>query len=60
MIQPRIAVPMHWGSLAPVGASRLWPWVFERPPREFAAHAERLAPEVEVRAVAPGETTQLI
>jgi L-ascorbate metabolism protein UlaG (beta-lactamase superfamily) len=59
MIRPRIAVPMHWGTLAPMGARRVWPWFFERPAREFAAHAKRLAPEVEVRVLKPGDSTRL-
>ena len=58
-IGPRIAVPMHWGTLGPMGATRIWPWMFERPAREFAAHARRLAPEVDVRVLAPGESTTL-
>jgi L-ascorbate metabolism protein UlaG (beta-lactamase superfamily) len=59
MIRPRIAVPMHWGTLAPMGARRGGPWFFERPAREFAAHAKRLAPEVEVRVLEPGDSTRL-
>ena len=56
MLRPRFAVPVHWGTLAPLGAKRLWPWLFERPAREFVEWAARLAPEVEVRVLKPGET----
>jgi len=59
MIRPRIAVPMHWGTLAPMGARRMWPWFFDRPALEFAAHAKRLAPEVDVRVLEPGDTAHL-
>lgn len=59
MLRPRFAVPVHWGTLAPLGAKRLWPWLFERPAREFVEWAGRLAPEVEVRVLAPGESLRL-
>ena len=59
MIRPRIAVPMHWGSIGPVGARRLWPWMFHQPARDFVAHANRLAPDTEVRVLQPGETVSL-
>jgi L-ascorbate metabolism protein UlaG (beta-lactamase superfamily) len=59
MLRPRLAVPVHWGTLAPVGATRLWPWLFERPAREFVQWAERLAPEVEVRVLEPGQSLSL-
>ena len=59
MLRPRFAVPVHWGTLAPLGAKRLWPWLFERPAREFVEWAGRLAPEVEVRVLEPGESLRL-
>jgi L-ascorbate metabolism protein UlaG (beta-lactamase superfamily) len=59
MLRPRFAVPVHWGTLAPVGAKRVWPWLFERPAREFLDWAQRLAPEVEVRVLRPGQTLRL-
>jgi L-ascorbate metabolism protein UlaG (beta-lactamase superfamily) len=59
MLRPRFAVPVHWGSLAPLGAKRVWPWLFERPAREFLEWARRLAPEVEVRVLQPGQSLQL-
>lgn len=59
MLRPRFVVPVHWGSLAPLGAKRVWPWLFERPAREFVEWARRLAPEVEVRVLDPGQSLQL-
>jgi L-ascorbate metabolism protein UlaG (beta-lactamase superfamily) len=59
ILRPRFAVPVHWGTLAPLGAKRLWPWLFERPAREFVEWAGRLAPEVDVRVLAPGESLRL-
>jgi len=52
----RRAVPIHWGTYTPVGAGRIWPWMSERPAREFAGHAARLAPAAEVTILEPGES----
>ena len=53
MIEPRIAIPIHWGTFA-------LPWArggdTDRPAREFAERAAELAPEVEVRVLRPGES----
>ena len=54
LIRPRVAVPIHWGTLYPRGR-RLGDW-FTEPARRFAAHAAELAPDVEVRVLAPGES----
>jgi L-ascorbate metabolism protein UlaG (beta-lactamase superfamily) len=55
-IQPRLAIPMHWGTLLPVGLSRRYRARLAEPPRLFAEHAARLAPSVEVRILTPGES----
>lgn len=58
VIRPRVAVPIHWGTLGP-------PWArpardrLARPARAFAEEAARLAPDVEVRLLEPGERTPL-
>ncbi|MGC1165854.1 MAG: MBL fold metallo-hydrolase [Solirubrobacterales bacterium] len=59
LLAPRIAVPIHWGTLYPLGLARLHPEPLRTPPREFAAAARDLAPQVEVRVLAPGEATSL-
>jgi L-ascorbate metabolism protein UlaG (beta-lactamase superfamily) len=59
LLAPRIAVPMHWGTLYPLGLARLRPGPLRTPPREFAAGVRDLAPQVEVRVLAPGEATSL-
>lgn len=59
MIRPRLAVPIHWGTLYPAGLRLLRPDRLREPPREFRRLASRLAPEVEVRVVEPGEETSL-
>jgi L-ascorbate metabolism protein UlaG (beta-lactamase superfamily) len=57
LIAPRLAIPIHWGTLRPIGSrDRAAP---DEPPRLFAAHVARLAPSVEVRVLAPGQATTL-
>ena len=59
LIRPRIAIPIHWGSFAPLGM-HFHPWQFLiRPPLEFQEHARTLAPDVEVRILEPGESLDL-
>jgi L-ascorbate metabolism protein UlaG (beta-lactamase superfamily) len=55
LLRPRIAVPIHWGTLH---AGRRGPW-FTDPPRAFAAQLAERAPEVEVRVLEPGESLEL-
>jgi L-ascorbate metabolism protein UlaG (beta-lactamase superfamily) len=58
LLTPRVAIPIHWGTLGlPLGFAR--PADPERPARDFETHVARLAPEVEVRVLAPGERTTL-
>ena len=55
LLRPRVAVPIHWGTFFPLGLERLRGARLVEPPREFANHVTRLAPDVEVRILAPGE-----
>jgi len=56
LIAPRVAIPIHWGTLAP-------PWLrpsrtaLHEPANAFAEAAARLAPEVDVRVLEPGDST---
>ena len=54
MLQPRVAVPIHWGTLFPLGMARRHAELLHDPPREFAAQAATVAPDVEVRILEPG------
>src|SRR5271166_4852393 len=58
MIAPRVAVPIHWGTLA-LPSAVLRPSDAQAPAREFAACAALRAPQVEVRILQPGEHTIL-
>jgi L-ascorbate metabolism protein UlaG (beta-lactamase superfamily) len=59
LIRPRLAIPIHWGSLVPFGLHvRTWPYL-KRPPHEFAEIAARVVPEVSVRVLEPGQGLEL-
>jgi L-ascorbate metabolism protein UlaG (beta-lactamase superfamily) len=59
VLRPRLAIPIHWGTLYPAGLKRLIPEPFETPGPAFAAAAARLAPDVAVRVIAPGESIEI-
>ncbi len=59
LIRPRVAVPIHWGTLFPVGRARSHGHLLHDPPREFARHVAELAPGVDVALLEPGESRQL-
>lgn len=54
LMSPRTAVPIHWGTLYPYGLSRLRPEPLRSPPGQFASWVRKLAPQVEVKVLAPG------
>ncbi len=57
MLRPRTAIPIHWGTVHPVGSIwRKMPF-FAEPPRHFAREAARIAPMTEIRVLSPGEST---
>jgi len=57
LLRPRVAVPIHWGTLA---APRVW-WRADpgMPARTFAELVGRLAPSTEAKILAPGESLAL-
>ena len=59
LMRPRVAIPMHWGTLVPIGLARRHRARLRDPAHTFARHVERLAPNVEVRVLAPGQATML-
>lgn len=58
-LSPRLAVPIHWGTLYPFGLRRLRGAPLRKPAEEFADSLRRLAPQVEARVLSPGESTPL-
>jgi L-ascorbate metabolism protein UlaG (beta-lactamase superfamily) len=59
LLRPRLAVPIHWGTLFPIGRHRRNAHLLTDPPRQFAREAARLAPHVDVRILQPGRSTPL-
>ena len=59
LMRPRLAIPVHWGTLLPLGLGRSHRGRLTEPPRLFAEHVARLAPDVEVRILDPGRDTVL-
>jgi L-ascorbate metabolism protein UlaG (beta-lactamase superfamily) len=59
LLRPRIAVPIHWGSLVPVGMHmRTWSYL-TLPPVFFSQLARQAQPNVEVRVLEPGQSFEL-
>jgi L-ascorbate metabolism protein UlaG (beta-lactamase superfamily) len=54
LLRPRLAVPIHWGTLAPIGVRPT-----RTPADDFAHHAAETAPDVDVRVLLPGESVSL-
>lgn len=57
LLRPLLAVPIHWGTYAPLGLGRFVSRFYA--PRAFCRHAVELAPEVEVRVLNPGASLRL-
>jgi len=58
-IRPRLAIPIHWGTLQPIGIAGRHRDRLGEPPRMFAKHVASLAPGVEVRILEPGQEMTL-
>jgi L-ascorbate metabolism protein UlaG (beta-lactamase superfamily) len=54
MLRPATAVPIHWGTYRRIGHTAQG-----HPAREFAEHAARLAPDVRITVLEPGEALEL-
>jgi L-ascorbate metabolism protein UlaG (beta-lactamase superfamily) len=59
LIDPRIAVPIHWGALYPLGLRRLAGRRFETPGEAFRDAVAARSPAIEVRVLRPGESMPL-
>jgi len=58
IVRPRLVIPIHWGTLAPLWTRRSATFLTS-PAEAFVAAAAKLAPEVEVRLLQPGENVSL-
>ena len=59
LLKPRVAIPVHWGTLLPIGTASRHRARLADPPRLFTRHVAQLAPDVEVRVLAPGQAARL-
>jgi L-ascorbate metabolism protein UlaG (beta-lactamase superfamily) len=59
LLRPLLAVPIHWGSYAPLGLGRVQSILLPDPVKAFRREAVGIAPEVEVRVLDLGETLWL-
>jgi L-ascorbate metabolism protein UlaG (beta-lactamase superfamily) len=57
LLEPRIVIPIHWGTFAPLGRSRAA--FLHEPPEAFLRLVREQAPKVEVRLLAPGASTSI-
>ncbi|HLO36030.1 MAG TPA: MBL fold metallo-hydrolase, partial [Candidatus Deferrimicrobium sp.] len=58
-LRARVAVPIHWGTLYPSRLERLLGDRLTEPANRFVEWAARLAPDLDVRALEPGQATTI-
>jgi L-ascorbate metabolism protein UlaG (beta-lactamase superfamily) len=58
-IAPRVAVPIHWGYLRPLGLGRFDPRYLTEPGAVFARLCADVAPRTDVRLLEPGQSLEL-
>ena len=56
LVKAAWAVPVHYGTLWPIGMNRVRRHMFAEPGARFAEHATRTAPDARVRVLGHGET----
>jgi L-ascorbate metabolism protein UlaG (beta-lactamase superfamily) len=59
LLRPGIAVPIHWGTYAPIWLRRSRDRLLSDPPLAFARHMARLAPATRVEILQPGGSLAL-
>lgn len=59
LLQPRIAIPIHWGVLRPSGMHYFTTDFLKLPPLAFAHYASQVAPSVAVHILQPGLSLSL-
>ena len=59
LLRPGIAVPIHWGTYAPIWLRRGRDRLLRDPPLAFAGHMARLAPDTRVEILQPGGSLAL-
>ena len=59
LMRPRLSIPIHWGTLFPIGLKRMLPDRLSAPPLDFARFVASLQTPHEVRILQPGEEMRL-
>jgi L-ascorbate metabolism protein UlaG (beta-lactamase superfamily) len=59
LLHPLLAVPIHWGTYAPLGLGRVQRTLLPDPVKAFRREAAGIAPEIEVCVLGLGETLWL-
>jgi L-ascorbate metabolism protein UlaG (beta-lactamase superfamily) len=59
VLRPAVAVPIHWGTLSPIGLHGVMGHRFHGPGPAFAEAVARVAPDVMVHVLAPGASMAL-
>lgn len=59
MLRPRLAIPIHWGTLLRFDLARRAPELLDGPARRFLAQLAERAPAVEAVVLEPGESVEL-
>jgi L-ascorbate metabolism protein UlaG (beta-lactamase superfamily) len=59
LLRPLLAVPIHWGTYAPLGLGRVQSTLLPDPVKAFRREAAEIAPGVKVRVLDLGETLWL-
>jgi L-ascorbate metabolism protein UlaG (beta-lactamase superfamily) len=59
VIKPKVAVPIHWGTMLRYGLGRRSHEILVLPAEKFVAHMSEMAPGVEARVIEPGESTSI-
>ena len=59
LLKPKLTIPIHWGTLFPMGMRRWQERFLVRPPLHFKDCAAVEAPDTEVRILQPGESLEI-
>jgi len=59
LLEARHAIPIHWGTLYPRGLDAVAAGRLRAPAAGFASWARRIAPDLDVRVLQPGESTRI-
>ena len=60
LVQPSVAIPIHWGTFWPWGMSQVRKQHFHGAGDLFAEHARQAHPQVDVRVLWPGSSTTVL